>query len=50
MIPGSRGSSGDLWGVGVVAVALTIISAADYLFWNKVPVDDVARANRSKEG
>jgi phosphatidylglycerophosphate synthase len=38
-----------LWGVGVVAVALTIISAADYLFWNKGPGNDASRADRNEE-
>ncbi len=48
--PGWQAVEKGLWGIGVVAVALTIISAADYLFWNKDPGGDVQRVDRKREG
>lgn len=47
--PEWHGIERGLWGVGVVAVALTIISAADYLFWNKGPGDHESRPDRCEE-
>ncbi|MFH1690072.1 MAG: CDP-diacylglycerol--glycerol-3-phosphate 3-phosphatidyltransferase [Candidatus Eisenbacteria bacterium] len=38
-----------LWGVGVVAVALTIISGADYLVWSRDSGGNVPQVHRNEE-
>ncbi|MFH1865587.1 MAG: hypothetical protein ABIK85_06865 [Candidatus Eisenbacteria bacterium] len=48
--PQFQGIERGLWGVGVVAVALTLISGADYLVWSKDSGDDVVRVDRNEEG